>query len=148
MAMALHVAPDHGAVEDIHRDEQRRRSVPLEVVCHRSGAVLLQRQSGLRAVQRLIWLFFVDRQDDGVRGRIDIEPDDVGQFIDKRGSLESSNWRIRCGWRPCLGQMRCTELTLSPPPSPSKAPVQCVAPQEARQASVRQRAPQLPRPAA
>ena len=53
MAMALHVVADHRAVEDVHRGEQRRRSVPLVVMCHRSGAALLQRQSGLRAVQRL-----------------------------------------------------------------------------------------------
>ena len=91
MAMALHVAADHRAVEDVHRGEQRRRSVPLVVVCHRSGAALLQRQSGLGAVQRLNLALLVDRQDDGVRGRIDIEPDDVAQFVDEArivGQLE------------------------------------------------------------
>ena len=34
MAMALHVAADHRAVEDVHRGEQRRRSVPDVVVGH------------------------------------------------------------------------------------------------------------------
>ena len=28
------------------------------------------------------------------------------------GSLDSLNWRMRCGCRPCARQMRCTELTL------------------------------------
>ena len=91
MAMALHVAADHRAVEDVHRGEQRRRSVPLVVVRHGSGAALLQRQSGLGAVQRLNLALLVDRQDDGVRGRIDIEPDDVAQFVDEArivGQLE------------------------------------------------------------
>jgi hypothetical protein len=91
MAMALHVAADHRAVEDIHRGEQRRRAVPLIVVRHGSGATLLQRQSGLGAIKRLYLALFVDRQDDGVCGRIDIEPDDVTQFVDEArvvGQLE------------------------------------------------------------
>src|SRR5271167_4312865 len=91
MAMALHVAADHRAVEDVHRGEQRRRSVPLIVMRHGSGAAFLQRQPGLRAVQRLNLALLVDRQDDGVRGRIDIEPDDVAQFVDETrivGELE------------------------------------------------------------
>ena len=91
MAMALHVAADHRAVEDVHRGEQRRRAVALIVVRHGSGAALLQRQSGLCAVKRLNLALFVDRQDDGVCGRIDIEPDDVAQFVDEArivGQLE------------------------------------------------------------
>jgi hypothetical protein len=38
MAMALHVAADHRAVEDVHRGEQRRSAVPLIVVRDGSGA--------------------------------------------------------------------------------------------------------------
>ncbi len=30
------------------------------------------------------------------------------------GSLDSLNRRVRCGCKPCLRQMRCTELTLMP----------------------------------
>jgi hypothetical protein len=44
-------------------------------------ATLLQGLTGLRAVERLNLVIFVDRQDDGVRGRIDVEPDDVAQFV-------------------------------------------------------------------
>src|SRR5271155_3222297 len=29
-------------------------------------------------------------------------------------SRDSLNWRTRCGWRPWVGQIRCTELTLIP----------------------------------
>ena len=83
MAMALQVAADHRAVEDVHRGEQRRCTVPRIVVRHGSGATLLQRQSGLRTIQRLNLALFVDRQDDGVCGGIDIEPDDVAQFVDE-----------------------------------------------------------------
>src|SRR6202041_1190457 len=44
----------------------------------------------------------------------------------KRGSLDSLNWRIRCGCRPWARQMRWTELTLSPAAFAIKAPVQWV----------------------
>src|SRR5580700_6302929 len=91
MAMALHVAANHRAVEDVHRGEQRRRAVALIVVRHGSGTTLLQRQSGLGAIKRLNLALLVDRQDDGVGGRIDIEPDDVAQFVDEArivGQLE------------------------------------------------------------
>ena len=83
MTMALHVAADHRAVEDVHRGEQRRRAVALVVVRHGPGAALLQRQSGLGAIERLDLALFVDRQHDGVCGRIDIEPDDVAQLVDE-----------------------------------------------------------------
>src|SRR5450631_1475663 len=61
MAMALHVAADHRAVEHVERREQRRRAVSLIVVRHGPGAALLQRQTGLGAVERLNLAFFVDR---------------------------------------------------------------------------------------
>ena len=35
--------------------------------------------TGLCAIKRLNSVFFVDRQDDGVYGRINIQPDDVAQ---------------------------------------------------------------------
>jgi len=54
-------------------------------VGHGSGAALLQRQAGLGAVQRLDLAFLVDGKDDGVRRRIDIEPDDIAQFVDEIG---------------------------------------------------------------
>ena len=97
MAMALHGAADHRAVEDVHRGEQRRRPVPHIVVRHGSGAALLQRQSGLRSIKRLNLALFIDRQDDGVCGRIDIEPDDVAQFVDEARIVGQLNWRVRCG---------------------------------------------------
>jgi hypothetical protein len=92
------------AVENVHRGEHSRRAVPFIIMRHGSGATFLQRQSGLGAVERLNLALFVDRQDDGVCGRIDMEPDDIAQFVDEArvvgGSLDSLNWRIRCGCRP------------------------------------------------
>ena len=41
------------------------------------------RQAGLGAVERLDLALLVDRQDDGVGRRIDIEPDHVAQLVDE-----------------------------------------------------------------
>ncbi len=45
MTMALHVAADDCAVEDVESGEQRRGAVPLVIVCHGSEPALLQRQA-------------------------------------------------------------------------------------------------------
>ena len=83
MAMALHVAADYCAVEHIECGEQRCRAVSLVVVGHGSGATFLQRQTGLGAVKRLDLALFVERQNNGVSWRIDIEPDHVAQFVNE-----------------------------------------------------------------
>ena len=85
------------------------------------------RQAGLGAVERLDLALLVDRQHDGVGRRIDVEADDVAQLGDELGSLDSLNWRTRCGARPCARQMRCTEETLIPAALAMAAAVQCVA---------------------
>ena len=54
VAVALHVAADDGAVEDVEGGEQRRRAMAFVVVGHGSGAALLHRQTGSSA---WIWLF-------------------------------------------------------------------------------------------
>ena len=53
MPMALHVAADDGAVEDVESGEQRGRAVTFVVVRHRPGAARLHRQPGLGAVECL-----------------------------------------------------------------------------------------------
>ena len=89
--VALHIAANDGAVEDIEGGEQCRRAMTLVVVGHRPGAALLHWQAGLGAVERLDLAFFIDREDDGMGGRIDIEADDVAQLVDEArvgGELE------------------------------------------------------------
>jgi hypothetical protein len=83
MAMMLHIASDDGAVENVEGGEQRGRAVTLIVVCHRPGAALLHRQAGLSAVERLDLAFLIDREDDGMGWRIDIETDDIAQLAHK-----------------------------------------------------------------
>src|SRR6201981_1693408 len=81
--VALHIAADDGAVEDVEGREQCRRAMTLVVVGHRPGAALLHWQAGLGAVERLDLALFIDREDDGMGGRINIETDDVAQLVDE-----------------------------------------------------------------
>ena len=81
--VALHVTADDGAVEDVESSEQRGGAVTFVVVGHGSGAARLHRQTGLGAVERLDLALLIDREDDGMGGRIDIEADDIAQLVDK-----------------------------------------------------------------
>ena len=127
MAVTLHVAADDRAVEDIEGGEQRRRAMAFVIMRHRTGAALLHRQARLGAVERLDLALLINRQHDGVSGRIDIEPDNVLEFGGELRMFDSLNCRTRCGWRPWLRQMRWTELTLMPAVFAIIAPVQWVA---------------------
>jgi hypothetical protein len=53
MPMALHVAADDGAIEDVEGGEQRGGTVTLVVVRHRPGAARFHRQPRLGTVERL-----------------------------------------------------------------------------------------------
>jgi hypothetical protein len=74
--MALHVATDHSSVEDVEGGEQRGGAVTLVIVGHCSGAAGLHRQARLGAIERLDLALLVDREDNRVGGRIDVEADD------------------------------------------------------------------------
>ena len=114
MPVALHVPADDGAVEHVQGGEQRGGAVPLVVVRHGAGAALLHRQAGLGAVERLDLALLVDRQHDGMGGRIDVEPDHVAQLVGEVRVVGELELLTRCGARPWARQMRCTEETLMP----------------------------------
>src|SRR3954462_5783179 len=76
VSVMLHVAPDDGAVKDVDSGEQCGRAVTPVVVGHGSGAALLHPQTGLSAVEPLDPASFIDRENHGMSGRIDIEADD------------------------------------------------------------------------
>jgi hypothetical protein len=104
--MALHIAADHGSIEDVHGRKQGGRAAPLVVMGHRSGAALFHRQPGLGAVERLDLALFVDAEDGCVRRRIDIEADHVAQLADEfgvLGKLELANAMAL----PAHGRARC-----------------------------------------
>ncbi len=109
MPVPRHALADDAAVEHVQRREQGRRAVPAVVVGHGAGPALLDRQPRLGPVQRLDLGFFVDREHEAVRRRIEIEADHVAQLGANAGSVDSLKRRTRCGWRPCAAQIRCTE---------------------------------------
>ena len=57
MAVTLHVAPDHRAVEDVERREQRRGAIALVILGHSRATPTLERHAGLGAVEYLDLLF-------------------------------------------------------------------------------------------
>ena len=65
--------------------KQGSGAVPLVVVCHGLAPPGLDRQSGLGAVERLDLAFLVEREHRGMRRRIEIEADDVGELGLKAG---------------------------------------------------------------
>jgi hypothetical protein len=85
MPVALHVASDHGPVEDIQGGEQRCGSIAFVVVGHGAETPFLHGQARLAAVERLDLAFLIDRQNDGMGGRIDIKTNDIAQFADEVG---------------------------------------------------------------
>src|SRR6202047_4109947 len=82
-AVELQAAAGGGSVKHIEGGEQRRCAMAFVVVGHRPSAALLHRQTGLGAVERLDLTLLINREDDGVGGRIDIETDDVPELLDK-----------------------------------------------------------------
>ena len=77
MPVAGHAFADDGAVEHVERREQGRGAVALVVMRHRPAAALLHRQARLGAVKGLDLALFIDRQHQGLVGRIEVEADDI-----------------------------------------------------------------------
>src|SRR6266566_4902653 len=127
MPVAFHVAADDGAVENVEGGEQRGCAVAFVVVGHRPGAPRLHRQSRLGAVEGLDLALLVDRENDGVGGRIDVEATMSLSFAANFGSFDSLNVRTRCGASWWASRMRCTDRKLTPAAFASIRPVQCVA---------------------
>jgi hypothetical protein len=119
--------------------EQGRRSMRLAVVAHGTGAAPFHRQAGLGSIERLNLAFFVSRENDGLRRRVDVELDESRSLSTNSGSLESLNCRMRCGWSTeARARARCAAPGLRHArPSAIAAPVQCVASSEALPSSGR-----------
>ena len=84
MPVALHAAADHGAVEHIEGGEQRGGAVALVVMGHGAGFARLERQARLGAIEGLDLGLLIDREDQGVLGRGQVEADDVLELGDER----------------------------------------------------------------
>ena len=83
MAMSLHTLADHPAGGDIECCEQRRCPMAFVVVRHGAASAFLDRQAGLRSVQRLDLAFFVDREHQCLVRRVEIEADNILYFLDE-----------------------------------------------------------------
>jgi hypothetical protein len=81
MPVALHVAADHRAIQHVQRGEQGGGAVADVVVGHRPCSALLDGKAGLGAVERLDLALFVDRQHNGMGGRIDVKAHDIAELL-------------------------------------------------------------------
>src|SRR5579864_8775991 len=77
MPMLLHAPADDLAIQHVEGGKQRGGAVSDVVVCHGATATLLHRQARLGAIERLDLALFVDRENNGMRRRVHIEPDNV-----------------------------------------------------------------------
>lgn len=128
VAMALHVAADHGPVKHVHCREQGGRVVPFVFVGHGPEAALFLWQSGLGAVEQLDFALLVDAEGDGVGPRIDVEADGVARLVDELvrvlGEFEPSDAILL---EPVSTPDALNRAGAAPPASAIAAPAQCVA---------------------
>src|SRR5665213_3937380 len=80
MAMTLHALADHPTFEHVEGGKQGGDAMTLVIMGPSAGATLLHRQPRLGPVERLDLALLIDREHDGMVGRIDVEPDDVLEF--------------------------------------------------------------------
>ena len=100
MAVPVVAHRNHLAFERVEGGEQRGRAIALVVVGHGSAAAFLHRQAGLSAVQCLNLALFVGAQHQGMLGWIQIQADDVFQFLGELGSRLSLKVLTWCGFSP------------------------------------------------
>src|SRR5579864_7871176 len=70
-------------IERVHRGKQRRHTMALVIVRHRLTATTLERQAWLGPVKRLDLALLIATQDQGVLRGIEIQPNDVLEFLDE-----------------------------------------------------------------
>jgi len=80
MTMAFHALSNNLAFKDIERREQGGNAMALVIMGHGASAALLHWQTRLGAIKCLNLALLIDRQDNGVVRRIDVEANDVVQF--------------------------------------------------------------------
>ena len=125
VVMPRHALADHRVVEDIERGKQGGCAVPDVIVGHRPGPAPLERQTWLCAVERLNLRLLVDRENQTVARRVEIEPYDIAQLGGKSGILhqfEAPHAMRMC--RQCAAQIRCTERSDTPVAAAIARPVQ------------------------
>jgi hypothetical protein len=102
VSMLWHAASDHGPVENIEGGKQCRRAVTLVIMGHGPTLAGFERQARLGAIESLDLALLVDRQDDGMSGRVHVETDHVFDLFGEFwiiGALE----RPQAMWLEAMG---------------------------------------------
>jgi len=85
MAVALRATGNHRTIERTHGGKQRGGPMALVVMGHRFRSAFLERQSGLRAIERLHLTLLVAAQHQGVFWRRHVQAHDIFKFLDELG---------------------------------------------------------------
>ena len=94
VGVARHAAADDRPVEDVEAGEQGGGAVALIIMGHGAAFAGFHRQAGLGAVERLDLRFLVDRDDDGMNGRVHVVANDIFDLFSKSrvgGGLEGAD---------------------------------------------------------
>jgi len=88
MPMARFVLGEHSTGGDVQGRKQRRGAVAQIVVGDAFHVAQAHGQDRLRAFQSLDLTFLIDAQHQRLIGGMQIQPDDVADFLDENGSVE------------------------------------------------------------
>ena len=78
-----HTIGDNRSFQHVEGSKQSGRSMPFIIVSHGPTAPLLHRQARLASIQRLNLTLLIDTHHQGLVRRVQVEPDDIGQLLDK-----------------------------------------------------------------
>ena len=101
--------------------------MPLVIVGHRACPPLLDRQPGLRAVERLDLTLLIDREDQRVGRRVEIEAHDIVKLLREVWVVAELEVRTKCGLSPWRFQIRRTLAGLMHSSAARVRVLQCVA---------------------
>ena len=120
MAVSFHLLSDNGAVEDVEGSKQRRCAMAFVGMRHRASAARFHRQARLGAVERLDLALFVNREDDRMSGRVDVEADNVLEFLCELRIVRQLERPDAIGGE-LMGPQGCAAPSASSRPPPSLA---------------------------
>lgn len=85
MAVVALASGEDMTSRDVERGIQSRGTVADIIVGHALDISQTHGQQGLRSVQGLNLAFLIDTEDHGLIGRIEIQPDNIADLLDKKG---------------------------------------------------------------
>src|SRR5256884_6507006 len=125
MPVLQHAVANDLAVERVQCGEQGGRAMAFVVM--RAAAAGFQRQTRLRAVERLNLALFIHTEHQRFVGWVQVQADYVDEFLNELRVGLTLNVEMRCGFKPCRFQMRRTVASLTPCVLAISRVLQCVA---------------------